>query len=224
MPPLLPLGILFHFDTANIICIVHDNQAPQDIITIATMKFFVSILLITTVVTKAQDIRRCGNVKSGGKPNIDCMRDLQSYELVDLSLSLPVVAGIEGQDVAVAKESKAGKSGKAESCGFDSQSDLCCNLRFLYEIIYQCPDEQDEATPEIYFATMFMAGGQERCVWAMDIFVLNGGEKQAVQVAVRAMVCRKFGEYVCEIISGLINTYSAVMDSGHRSMEYLLIF
>jgi hypothetical protein len=70
-------------------------QAPQDIITIATMKFFVSILLITTVVTKAQDIRRRGNVESGGKPNIDYMRDLQSYELVDLSLSLPAVAGLK---------------------------------------------------------------------------------------------------------------------------------
>ena len=102
-----------------------------------------------------------------------------------------------------------------------SQTYLCCNLRFLYKIINQCPDEQDEATPEICFATMFIAGGQERCAWAMDIFDLNGGEKQAVQVAVGTMVCRKFGDYVCGIIGGLSDVYSAVIDSAHRSMEYL---
>ena len=183
------------------------------------MKFLVSSLLIPTVVTKAQDIRHRGNVESGGKPNIDYIRDLQSDELVDLSLSLPAVAGIEGQ-VEVAVVSKAGKA-EHQSCVFDSQSDLCCNLRFLYEDIYQCPYEQDQTTPEICFATMFMAGGQERCAWAMDIFDLNGGEEQAVQVAVSTMVCLKFGDYVCEIIYGLIDTYSAVMDSAHRSMEYL---
>ena len=178
------------------------------------MKFFVSILLVTTVVTKAQDIRRRGNVESGGKP-------LQSYELVDLSLSLPAVAGIDEGQVEVAVVSKAGKA-EHQSCVFNSQSDLCCNLRYLYEIIYLCPDEQDEDTPEICFATMFMAGGQERCAWAMDILDANGGEAQAVQLAVIFMVCRKFGEFICEIIIELINTYSAVMDSGHRSMEYLL--
>jgi hypothetical protein len=182
------------------------------------MKIFASILLIPTVVTKAQDIRRRGNVESGGKPNIDYMRALQSDELVDLSLSLPAVAGIEGEvDVAVVSS----KSGKAESCGFDSQSDLCCNLRYLFQEIYDCPGVQNSETPEICFATMFMAGGQERCDWAMDIFELNGGEAQAVLIAVRTMVCRKFGEFVCNFLGDLLGIYSAVIDSAHRSMEYL---
>jgi hypothetical protein len=56
----------------------------------------------------------------------------------------------------------------------------------------------------------------------MDIFEINGGEKQAVQVAVSTMVCRKFGELVCGMIGGLLGAYSAAIDSGHRSMEYLL--
>jgi hypothetical protein len=66
-----------------------------------------------------------------------------------------------------------------------------------------------------------MAGGQERCDWAMDIFELNGGEAQAVLIAVRTMVCRKFGEFVCNFLGDLLGIYSAVIDSAHRSMEYL---